>query len=70
MIRSNIEDFESSFFSHNIRFTTSYLSPKGVIRTRRKYINITQMIWITNQLVIDSGYNVYNPKSLIMLFLN
>ena len=67
---ANIEELQWSLIAPKTRFTCGELSSKEIFKTRKANINITQMAWITKQPVIDFANNVYNPKALILLFLN
>lgn len=67
---ANIEELKWSLIAPKTRFTCGVLSTREIFETRKENMQITQMIWITKQPVIDFANNLYNPKALIMLFLN
>lgn len=64
-----IEELKESVIDSNVKFAFSDFEPQEILRTRKSNKNITTMIWITLRPVICS-YAVYNPKALILQFLN
>lgn len=66
--RANIETVRWSKIRHDV-----VLMPdpnREIGRFRRANLTITDMIWITKSPVVDSCYNLFNPKDLIIIILN
>jgi hypothetical protein len=63
----NCDEIYASKISHDIRFLESIPEAR---KLRKNNMEITQMLWIKKQTVIDSSYMVYNPLALIVLILN
>ena len=64
-----IENLKPSIFDSDVKFVAAYLSPHKVMVERRNNFDITDMHWITLKPSWD-GYELYNPKALILLHLN
>ncbi len=69
MVRATIQDIRWSLISHDVRFVKQD-NFKEVLNLRKKHYKLTQLIWITLQPVINSGYFLYNPRAMIVLILN
>lgn len=65
-----IEDIKWSVVSIKTKFTCGDMPMSSLLKTRKENIPITQMIWITKQPVISKDNVLYNPKALIMIWLN
>ena len=63
-----IESNKHSIIDSDVRLNN--WQPNNLMKFRRANMGITQMCWITKRTVIDCGYTVYNPKTLVMLILN
>lgn len=63
-IKESYLDSDISFLPHSIK------DLKQLLKIRRANLEITQMIWLKKRAVIASWGELYNPKSLIMIFLN
>lgn len=61
-----IEELKWSIISCNVKFHNLI----DILPTRKENLKITDMLWITKQPIIDSNYFVYNPKAVILVFLN
>ena len=64
-----IQEIKHSIISHKTRFTCGEMEMRKIIELRKANLSITQMIWITKQVVVSDGF-MYNPKALILYWLN
>jgi len=58
-----------SKIASNVNFTSNIISIREILKIRKENKNSTQIIWITKRPVITE-FEVYNPKAIIMIFLN
>lgn len=65
---ADIEEMEESLIDHNVRL--NLLSTRELIDLRKVNLKITKMMWITKRIVIDEFYTVYNPKTVVLVWLN
>ena len=66
-----IEEIKSSKIGSNVKFTSSIIDVRSISRLRRANMKITEMNWITLRPVYNTNENtIYNPKALILNFLN
>lgn len=73
-----IQGFESSRIAHDVKFMDvsgkalmefrKSFAPKGYkgVYTKVPY----RLLWVNKQPVIDRGYTLHNPQTLILIFLN
>ncbi len=64
-----IQGMQPSIISHKTKFTCGEMEMRKIIEVRKANLSITSMIWITKQAVVSDGF-LYNPKALIMIWLN
>lgn len=65
------EEIQSSKIDLTCRFYPyGHIDMRDIIKTRRTFIKCTQMLWINKYPVVTSCGEAYNPKALIMIFLN
>lgn len=73
-VRTNIilEELEDSIIDSEVDFRMGIdmLPVAEWLHFRRSNRSITQIVWITKRLVIDSGYTVFNLKTRFTLILN
>lgn len=65
-----IQDFKWSIISNSTKFTCGEMEMSEIIKIRKSNIKITSMIWITKTPVISKDNVLYNPKALIMIWIN
>ncbi len=65
----SIDKIHESYLSPGTHFTTRETSLKQVAKDRRKYMNITAMLWICNRAKISFGY-LEQGRTLIMIWKN
>lgn len=63
-----LSELKVSAIDKNVRFSDPNKA-KEIMDTRRKHISITYMCWITKGIGCD-GVDLYQQKTLIMIFLN
>ena len=63
------EIIHESYLSPGTHFTSREYSLKQVTKDRRKYMNITAMLWICNRAKISFGY-LEQGRTLIMIWNN
>jgi hypothetical protein len=62
---------KKSLINNNVRFTLADSSPKDILNIRKSNMQITHVYWVTLKVKKDTYLNeIYNPRSLILLFLN
>lgn len=61
-----IEKTEWSIFDSNL----SFYKPDEIINCIEAIENEVDVVWITLKPAIDKNYFLYNPKALVILFMN
>lgn len=69
-MKANIEEIKWSVIDHDVKFTSSYIPILDMYQVRKDHKKHTEMIWITKKPIIDKYNNLFNPRAVIMLFLN
>ena len=64
-----IDKIHESYLEPGTHFTSRKISLKQVTKDRRKYMNITAMLWICNRAKISFGY-LEQGHTLIMIWIN
>ncbi len=65
-----IEEIKYSIISHKVRFVSKLYSASELMKTRRKHIECTQMMWITLEPIVSKHDDLYNQKASILTYLN
>ena len=68
--KANIEEIKWSLIAPNISFDNHFRNLQDLFKFRMENHNITAMLWITKQPIMDCANNLFNPKALIMIILN